>query len=419
MDRQALEGIRVIDLTQIWSGPFATQLLADLGAEILKVEPIYRLDPDRGMAWPAVGATLAGDRPYNRSGSFNEHNRNKMAITLDLKTPRGVEIFKRLVAHADVVIDNFSVGVMTRLGLGYEDLRAVKPDIVVLSMPAFGNTGPERGYIGYGPVQEQLSGVTSLTGYEGGPPLETGFYYGDPSAGLQAAGAILTALWARRRTGQGQFVDLSQRETLISFLGEMVLDYQMNDRTWEPRGNRDASIAPQGVYPSAGEDSWIAISCRDDAEWGRLCGAMGRPDLTVDPRFRDVVSRRRNHDSLDEILADWTRQYDHLELTDRLQRAGVAGTAVLDHGELLENEHFRARGYFESVTHPEAGTHDYHGMTWKLSGTPGRIRFPAPLYGQHNQPVLRDVLGLSDDEIAELERLVVISPEPRVATPDD
>jgi crotonobetainyl-CoA:carnitine CoA-transferase CaiB-like acyl-CoA transferase len=210
MEKLALQGNRIVDLTQIWSGPFSTQLQADLGAEIVKVEPVYRLDPDRGMEWPAVGATLAGDRPYNRSGSFNEHNRNKLAITLDLKKPAAVELFKRLVAVSDVVIDNFSVGVMERLGLGYEALRAVKPDIVVLSMPAFGNTGPERGYIGYGPVQEQLSGVTSITGYPDGPPLETGFYYGDPSAGLQAAGAIMVALWARRRTCQGQVVVLSQ-----------------------------------------------------------------------------------------------------------------------------------------------------------------------------------------------------------------
>jgi crotonobetainyl-CoA:carnitine CoA-transferase CaiB-like acyl-CoA transferase len=418
MERQALQGVRVIDLTQIWSGPFATQLLADLGAEVVKVEPIYRLDPDRGMAWPAVGATLPGDRPYNRSGSFNEHNRNKLAIALDLKKPRGVEIFKRLVTHADVVIDNFSAGVMQRLGLGYDDLRAVKPDIIVLSMPAFGNTGPEKGYIGYGPVQEQLSGVTSITGYEGGPPLETGFYYGDPTAGLQAAGAVMVALWARRRTGHGQFIDLSQRETLVSFLGEMLLDYQMNGRAWAPRGNRDESIAPQGVYPCRGDDNWIAISCRDDAEWRRLCQAMGRPELADDARFADVVNRRRHQDELDAILAAWTGPQDHLELTRCLQGQGVAGTAVLNHRELLENEHFRARGYFETVAHPEAGTHDYHGMTWKLSGTPGRIRFPAPLFGQHNEAVLRDLLGLSADEIAELEREVVISSEPRVPTPD-
>jgi crotonobetainyl-CoA:carnitine CoA-transferase CaiB-like acyl-CoA transferase len=371
------------------------------------------------MAWPAVGATLAGDRPYNRSGSFNEHNRNKLAIALDLKKPAGVDVFKRLVAKSDVVIDNFSFGVMARLGLGYDDLRAIKPDIIALSMPAFGNTGPERGYIGYGPVQEQLSGVTSITGYEGGDPLETGFYYGDPSAGLQAAGAIMVALWARQRTGEGQQVDLSQRETLVSFLGEMLLDYQMNGRTLAPRGNRDDSMAPQGVYACRGEDSWIAISCRDDAEWGRLCQTMGRPELAYDTRFHDLLARHRNHDALDAILTDWTRQHEHLALTRCLQDQGVAAAAVLNHQELLENEHFRARGYFETVTHPEAGTHDYHGMTWKLSGTPGRIRFPAPLFGQDNERILRDLLGCPADEVAELERALVISGEPRVPMTDD
>ena len=417
MEKLALQGIRIVDLTQIWSGPFSTQLLADLGAEIVKVEPVYRLDPDRGMEWPAVGATLAGDRPYNRSGSFNEHNRNKLAITLDLKKPAAVELFKRLVAVSDVVIDNFSVGVMERLGLGYEALRAVKPDIVVLSMPAFGNTGPERGYIGYGPVQEQLSGVTSITGYPDGPPLETGFYYGDPSAGLQAAGAIMTALWRRRRTGRGTFVDLSQRETLVSFLGEMLLDYQMNGRVWRPQGNRDQSIAPQGVYPCAGEDSWIAISCRDDCEWARLCRAMGRPELADEPRYRDVLGRQRHQDDLDWLLAEWTRGHEHLELTRRLQAEGIAAAAVLNHRELLADEQLAARGYFETVDHPEAGRHVYHGMTWKLSGTPGRIRFAAPCFGQHNQAVLGGLLGLTDEEIDALERAEVIASEPKVPTP--
>jgi len=412
----ALEGVRIVDLTQIWSGPFSTQMLADLGAEIVKVEPVYRLDPDRGMEWPAVGATLPGDRPYNRSGSFNEHNRNKLAITLDLKKPRAVELFKRLVGVSDVVIDNFSFGVMERLGLGYEALKTVKPDIIVLSMPAFGNNGPEKSYIGYGPVQEQLSGVTSITGYEGGPPLETGFYYGDPTGGLQAAGAILTALWSRRRTGRGQFIDLSQRETLVSFLGELLLDFQMNGRIGQPRGNRDDAMAPRGVYPCAGDDSWLAISCRDDAEWRRLCDVMGEPALADDPRYSDAVTRWRHQDDLDRAIAEWTRRHDHLELTHRLQRAGVAAAAVLNHAELLENEQLRDRGYFETVTHPEAGTHDYHGMTWKLSGTPGSIRFPGPLFGQHNHRVLTELLGLSDAEIALLEEQEVISSEPRVPT---
>jgi crotonobetainyl-CoA:carnitine CoA-transferase CaiB-like acyl-CoA transferase len=305
---------------------------------------------------------------------------------------------------------------MERLGLGYQALKAVKPDVIVLSMPAFGNNGPEKGYIGYGPVQEQLSGVTSITGYEGGQPLETGFYYGDPTGGLQAAGAIMTALWSRRRTGRGQFIDLSQRETLVSFLGEMLLDYQMNQRIQQPKGNRDDAMAPRGVYPCAGHDNWIAISCRDDAEWRLLCEVMGLPHLADDPRFADAISRWRNQDELDRAIAEWTRSHDHLELTGRLQRAGLAGAAVLNHKELLENEQLRARGYFETVTHPEAGTHDYHGMTWKLSGTPGSIRFSGPLFGQHNHHLLHELLGLSDAEIADLEAQEVISSQPLVPT---
>ena len=284
------------------------------------------------MEWPAVGATLAGDRPYNRSGSFNEHNRNKLAITLDLKKRAGVDLFKRLVAVSDVVIDNFSVGVMERLGLGYEALKAVRPDVIVLSSRPSATPGRSEGYIGYRPVQEQLSGVTSITGYPGGPPLETGFYYGDPSAGLQAAGAIMTALWSRRRTGRGQFVDLSQRETLVSFLGEMILDQQMNGRDLgTAREPRRLDRAPGGL-PLPGRRRLDRDQLPGRRRVAAALRGMGRPDLADDPRYRDVSSRSRRHDELDATIADWTREYEHLELTERLQRGGVAGTAVLATG---------------------------------------------------------------------------------------
>ena len=419
MAKLPLEGIRIIDLTQVWAGPYATRLLADLGAEVIKIEAPRRLDAERGALKPLPGTGTypdndPGERPYNRHGSFNEYNRSKYGITLDLRTVKGVAIFKRLVKTGDVVIENFALGVMSRFGLGYEDVKQVRPDIIMVSMPAFGNTGPDAAYIGFGPNQEQLSGLTSITGYPGGPPLETGFYWGDPTAGAHAAGAVMAALIYRKRTGKGQFIDFSQREALVSFLGEMVLDYQMNRRNWEPMGNRDISMAPHGCYRCKGEDNWIVITCLNDDEWHRLCQAIGKLELAADPLYTTAIGRWKNQEELNAIVNAWTADHDHIELMHDLQKAGVTAEAVLNHKELMEDPHLNDRGYFEVVTHPEAGTHKYHGVHWKLSKTPGHIRMPAPCFGQHNEQILGGVLGLTKEEIEQLEQETVISRVPLV-----
>jgi len=418
MSRLALEGVRILDLSVVWAGPHATKMLADMGAEVIKIESLSRLDPIRGPVRPVSNTegcypdNEPGARPYNRHGYFNERNRNKLGLTLDLKHPDGLAIFKRLVAVSDVVIDNFSWGVTERLGIDYERLRTVNPRIIQLSMPSFGTTGPERYYVGYGATNDHLSGITSVTGYTDTGMENPGINISDPIAGLHAAGAILAALLYRQRTGKGQFIDLSHRETATRLTAGPVLDVSMNGRVARPQGNKHAWKAPHGCYPTRGEDAWIVIAVGTDREWEGLCRAAGKPEWVTDPRFSTVSARWKHRHELDQEIASWTRTQDRWDLMQRLQTAGVPAGAVATAEDLLANKHLRARGFFVTITHPEAGTHDYLGLPWKMSRTPGAVRRPAPTLGQHTEQVLRDLLGLSEAELARLRRERVIGQEP-------
>ncbi|MBI4498172.1 MAG: CoA transferase [Chloroflexi bacterium] len=404
-----LAHLRIIDVSQVWAGPRTTRMLADMGAEVIKVESITRFDFSRGTIRPAPGQGryIGGDPgpdPYNRVIGFHQNNRNKLGITLDLQHPQGVELFKRLVRVSDVVIDNFSYGVMDKFGLGYPVLREVNPGIIMMSMPAFGATGPERHYLSYGVTQEPLSGLLALTGYhDDDTPLPTGAHHGDPINGNHAVGAILAALWQRRRTGQGQFIDFSHLESTIALIGDAVMDYTMNQRVVPRIGNRDPFMAPQGCYRCKGEDKWVVISIDDDDAWQRLCQAMGKPDLAADPRFTTVVGRREHHDALDRMITAWTEQYEHYQVMDLLQQHGIAAGAVLDAKEVTENPHMAARGYFKPLHHPDVGSFNHPGIPYKLSRTQGELRRPAPALGEHNREVYQDLLGLSAEEVAALE----------------
>lgn len=412
-----LESIRVIDLTGMLAGPYATRLLADMGAETIKVESTHRYDLTRGPIGGVGGARVYpnGDpakRPINRSSYFNEMNRNKLGLTLDLQTERGRDAFLRLVSISDVVIENFSTGVMERLGLGYGALRAVKPGIVVVSMPAFGNSGPWRDAVAYGNTIEMLSGMAAVNGYPDSMPITSSLTYGDPVAGVHAAFATLAALEHRERTGEGQFIDLSQLETLLQFLGDVVVDYSMNDRFPERSGNRDPAIAPHGIYPAAGEGAWVAITARDDAEWDALCEVLGHPEWLDDARFATPLARYSHQEELDVAIGAWTVTVDPREAMVRLQAAGIPASAVFDAADIAADPHIAARGYFELVEHPEAGSHLYPGLPWKMSGIGRAIRFPAPLLGQHNHHVLCDLVGLSEAEFSALESAGVIGAAP-------
>ena len=409
--RLPLRGIRILDLTMVWAGPVATRFFADMGAEVIKVESARAWDQLRALHF------LGGETEqwWNKSAYFNHNNRNKYACTLDLQTERGRELALRLAAQSDLVFENYRANVLERLRLDYDDLRAVKPDIILVSMPSHGKTGPEAHHVAYGTNVEQLSGLASLSGYAGMGPHKSAIAYGDPNAGAHAAAAALAALHHRARTGEGQHIEVAQWEAMIPNIGEFVLGYGMTGTQPEADGNRHFSRA-QGVYPCALDegqpDAWVAISIGDDTEFACLCAAIGRRELVDDVRFADVVSRRHNQDALGEAIAAWTSQRTQREAARTLQAACVAAAPALRIPELLRDEHMRARGFWEPVSHAVAGTWDMEGVTWRMSRTPGHVRVPPPMYGEHNDWVLRDLLGLRDEEIDELEREGVTSREP-------
>lgn len=398
-----LSGIRVADFTWVWAGPFCTLQLAHLGAEVIRMESARRVCVTRMLPpWP-------GGEPHpNRSGYFNQYNQGKRSVTIDFSKPEGVELAKRIVAISDVAAENFAAGVIDRLGLGYEELRKVKPDIIMVSMSGYGQTGPERHYVSYGPAQVPLSGMSSLTGYIGWPPMHVGMSYGDPNAGLHAAFVLLAALLYRERTGKGQYIDMSQWESSMVVLAEGIMDYTMNG-TQPPRsGNRDPWMAPHGIFPCAGEDRWVSIACGSDEEWRALCQAMGRPELADDPRFRTLADRKANEDELEAIVSEWTSKQDPFEVTRRLQEAGVAAFPPLSNRELAEDPHLNARGFFVEKEHPEVGVRKHAGIPWRMSETPCEVWRAAPVLGQDNEYVFGELLGMSRQQIVDLVEREVI-----------
>ncbi|MBI2846414.1 MAG: CoA transferase [Chloroflexi bacterium] len=407
-----LHGVRVIDLTMVWAGPLAASMLADMGAEVIKVESRRRQDAVRYLIYPKGEP---GEDPWNRSGYFQRFNRNKYGITLDLTTRRGVEIFKQLVLTSDVVMENFTPRVMENFGLDYPVLRSIRPDIVMISMPAFGRSGPYRDYLGFGNSVEAMSGLSSMMGYEDGPPILGGVTFGDPVAGVHAAFAILAALHYRERTGKGQHIEIAQRECFTRFIGEAIMDYTMNGRVGRRMGNRHQYRAPHGCYPCKGEDEWVVIDAGSDEEWDKLCEVMGKPALAQDKRFFDSLSRWKNQDELNKIISEWTRQHDHYEVMRLLQGAGVPAGAVLTNKELLEDEHLKKRHFFHDINHPGAGVFPQVGPPVKLSCTPGSIRMHGPRLGEHNQLILSGLLGVSGDELDALVKEGIIGTEPLVA----
>ncbi len=415
-----LHGVRILDLTQVAVGPYATLLLAGLGADVIKVESNRRPDITRGPVQPEGETQLKqyphgepGERPWNRAAFFNQRNRNKLGVTLDLADARGKALFKRLAACCDAVAENFRASVMERQGLGWRELHEVNPRLVYLKLSSQGDSGPERDYGSLGSTLEQTAGLVSITGYGDGPPLMTNGTYPDPVAGIMAVGALLAGLRQARRTGQGQLVDFSQREATIGLLGEAMMDYALNGRVEAPIGNRHAQFAPQGVYPCRGEDAWIAVSVEDDAQWPRLREAMGEPEWARDERLATAAGRMAAHDEIDAALAAWTVSFDKHELMHLLQGHGVPAGAVLTGLDLLADPQLDARGWWEDLVPTEVGEpHRFVTAPWRLSAAPRRASQPAPGLGEHNERVYRDLLGLSAQECAELQATGVVSTEP-------
>lgn len=392
-----LQGIRVADFTWVWAGPFCTLQLAHLGAEVIRIETATR---------PCVTRMLPpwadGEFGINRSGYFNQYNQGKLSLALDFKNPRAVEIAKELVAQSDIVCENFAFGVMDRMGLGYDVLKQIKPDIIMIAMSGYGATGPEREFVSYGPAQVPLAGMSSLTGYAGWRPMHVGISYGDPTAGLHGAFAVLAALLYRARTGRGQFIDMSQQETTIAVLPEGAMDYAMNGTQPPRRGNRDPGMAPHGVFRCAGEQRWVAIAVRDDAEWVRLAGVIGPPDLATDPNYQVLAARQANEDRLEEIVTAWTRERSPEEITDILQRAGIPAFTSYSNQDIAEDLHLNQTGAFVRLEHPEVGTRQHIGIPWRMTGTPCAVRRPAPCLGQDSDYVLSQILHYSAEKIERL-----------------
>ena len=313
---------------------------------------------------------------------------------------------------SDIVTENFSPRVMENWGLDYEILRGINPKLIMLSMPGFGTSGPWRNYVTYGPNIEMVSGMPTISGYPGGEPMMTG-YIADPMAGLMGAVAVMTALQHRRCTGEGQRIDMSQMEAVTTFMGGPIMEYAMNKRLPPRRGNRHPVNAPHGVYRCQGDDQWVTITVSSEEEWTRFCGTIGNPQWTQESRFTDNQGRCRNHDDLDRLITEWTSNRDKHEVTELLQGAGVAATPVLSYADTLSNAHLEERGFYETITRPVTGTHPYPGFPAKLSETPTSIRMPAPTLGRDNEYVLKGILGMTADEIKQLEEEEIIGTIPR------
>jgi len=409
-----LSGVRVIDLTQVFAGPTCTRILADLGADVIRFESPNRLDVTRSLITTDNDGL---DHHWLRASYFTIRNTNKREMVLDLAREEAREILRKLIAGADVVAESFTPRVMENFGLGYEALKAIKPDIIMISLSGYGQSGPMRDFAGYGMGLEPASGLSSITGYEGGPPIRSGLSFTDPYSGFLGAGAVLTALHYRRRTGKGQMIDLSEQEAAIPLMGAALMEYQMNGRVPGRHGNRSPWWAPQGCYPCAGADRWCVIACRDDAEFARMAAAMGHPEWAEDERFGTVLARVEHHDALDEAIGAWTSQRDHYDVMSTLQAAGVAAAAVLDGKEVLFDPQFRERGHFDLIDQPKIGRRPVQKhLAAKFGRFEPKAERPAPLLGEHNEEVLRE-LGLGDEEIARLKEEGVIADQPNLPVP--
>ncbi len=399
-----LQGIRVINFGWVWAGPVVGQTLAFLGAEVLKIESRARLDMTRTLPPFAEGIV-----DPNRSLSNNACWAGNGSVTLDLKHAEGRALALRLIAQSDVVVENFGPGVMERLGFGWDALRAVKPDIIVFSMPAAGLSGPLEHVRTYGLSLTSLTGLDSLVGYKGGDPIPVENAFADPFAGIFGSFAIIVALNHRRNTGEGQHIDFSQQEAVMQLVGPAYMDYALNARSGGPKGNEHptAAAAPHGVFRCRGDDRWIAIAVGSDDEWRALARAMGDPDWTAAPELAQLAGRLAAIDDLHARIGEWTRDFDDRELARTLQDAGVAASPVLNVGDLLDDPHYRARGTFVEVRHPLGFRETIYGGYVKMSRCTPAVQ-PGPVLGRDNDRAFLEILQLPEDEYRRLQDRKVI-----------
>jgi len=401
-------------------------LLGDLGAEVIKPENPFVFQPmtrgamarppqilaDTAIAWSGgVPGGQVGARPWDYNPTFVSLYRNKKSFTVDLRRPEGLDVLKRLVAVSDVVYENNATGTMEGLGITYDWLKAANPKIIFVRVPAYGSTGPYARARALGVHLEAVMGHSLLRGYpDADPSSNTAIYSGDYLAGAQGAFAVMTALWERDRTGEGQLIEIAQAENAAAMFTQAVMDYSLNGNVQGAIGNRDVhGRAPTGVYPARStggaetmDDRWIAISIEDDEQWQAFGRAIGSPSWAADPRFATNDGRTANHDEIDRLISEYTIGQDDYELMHRLQSAGIPAAPVLEASRMFDDPHLRARSFFKSQTQPSSGTYQYVGPVWRLPGTPVEFLQAPVMFGEHNDYVYREVLKVSDAEFASL-----------------
>jgi crotonobetainyl-CoA:carnitine CoA-transferase CaiB-like acyl-CoA transferase len=396
MSKLPFEGIKVADFCWVWTGPTTTKVLSDFGATVVKIESHKRLDVWR-MQPPFKDDVVGPDR----GAIFNSINTGKLSVTLDLSHAKGIELAKKLVAWADVVTDNYAGGAMERMGLGYEVLKKIKPDIIMMSSALMGQTGPWHDSPGYGDQLSAISGLHEISGWPDRPPGEIGFYT-DFIAPRFNALTLIAALDYRRRTGKGQYLDIAQHQGGVQYVAPLLLDFMVNGRVATREGNRDAYAAPHGSYRCQGDDRWCAIAVSTDEEWQGFCRVMGDPAWTRDPRFATLQKRKENEEELDRLVNEWTMNQTDDEVMLKLQAAGVgAGRIGTTEDQMEHDPQLKFRNFYQEREHPELGKYRPPRQPCVLSKTPCQIK-RAPLIGEHNEYVLKDILSLSDEEIETL-----------------
>jgi len=399
MTKQALEGVKVLDFGWIIVGGLTGKHLADHGAKVIRIESARRPDASRADRQVSVStATNPDDKPF-----YTFLNTSKLDMTIDLKHPRAREVINRLILWADVINENFTPGTMSKLGLGYEEISRIKPDIIMVGSSVYGQTGPLAREWGMDGTGMTLSGHVHLTGWpDREPVMTTSAPYGDTVLPLFAASAIVAALDYRRRTGKGQYIDVSMLEICTFKVGQALLDWQANAHLQTRMGNRAPNAAPHGVFPCVGDDRWCAIAVFHDEEWEAFCRVLGDPPWTKEPRFATLDARKQNEDELEKLVASWTEKYSAEEVMQRMQASGVAAGGVQNARDLMENDpQLEAREFLVPLEHPVLGVFGHPTPPFKLLKTKAQVR-TSPCFGEHNEYICTQILGISDDEFVEL-----------------
>ncbi len=404
MKPKALEGIRVIDLTRIYAGPYCSMLFADMGAEVIKIEPpggeIIRDNP------PLVKEGENGPHDRSRSGYFLTLNRNKYGITLNLKHPKAVSIFKDLVKIGDVVLENYAPGVMKRLGIDYPVLKEVNPRIIMAGISGFGQWGPYSERIAFDHISQAMSGMMSITGHPDSPPTRVGTSLGDVNASVHAAFAIMTALWHREKTGVGQYVDISMQEAMVSILEGAIARWTIGRELQTPIGTHNPHDAPMAAYKC--KDGYIIIATVGDEHWHRFCRAIDKPQWAEDPGYQTKRQRWEKKYVLADEIEKITANYTVKEVGEMMDRERVANSPIHNIEQVVDDPHLNARGYFVEVEHPIIGKAKLPGIPFKLSETPGDVERPSPLVGEHNELILGKYLGMNKEEVERIKEEGVI-----------